>query len=58
MKKKNDVKEVPFPFSIWFNMTVGTRRMIIGGIILIIIVSMITGYFPELVNLVKPGAKQ
>ena len=50
-------KITPFPFSLWVDLEPKTKRLFIGGVFLIIIVSMVTGYFPELIELITPAKK-
>jgi len=51
----NDKKIVPFPFSMWTDLTPPTKRLIIGVVGAVIITAMITGYFPELLNIFGLG---
>lgn len=45
------------PLIIWTSLTPWTKRIIIISLALIIIVSMITGYFPELIGIFKGSKK-
>jgi len=49
----NDKKIVPFPFSMWSNLTVGSKRMVIAGVFIVIIFSMYTGDFSGILDLFK-----
>jgi hypothetical protein len=45
------------PLALWTNLTPWTKRIIIIGFFLVVIVSMFTGYFPQIIEIFRNMAK-